>query len=153
MRVKPVMIAFVCLSFGPDAMGCGESLYRIGKGVAYREYTAPLPGNLLVYGGTGNTEELAAQLQKAGHNVTVAESVTDLVRLSERGQFDVVIGQYHDYDDFESITLLSHATYLPIAVEGVDESEARKRFQYVMVPTKHEIKHYLKAIHRVLKSA
>lgn len=153
MRKLLMLTALTSLSLGVDAIACGESLYRVGKGVAYREYTAPLPGNLLVYGGAGNTGELAEQLQRAGHLVTVAESVAELVRLSEAGSFDIVIGRYHDYDDFKSTALLSDATYLPIAVEGIDEREARKQFSYVMVPTKHEIKHYLKAIHRVLKAA
>lgn len=153
MRLQLLLTALICLSFGIEALGCGESLYRVGKGVTYREYTVPLPGNLLVYGGAGDAEALAEELQRAGHNVTVAGSVSDLVQLAERGEIQVVIGRYHDYDDFESITVLSEATYLPIAVEGIDEDEARQRFKYVMVPTKHEIKHYLKAIHRVLQAA
>ena len=136
-----------------ESLACGESLYRVGKGVAYREYTAPLPGTLLVYSPTGNVEGLAEELGRAGHTVAVAESMSDLVTLAERSQYQIVIGPYNEYENFDSITVLSDATYLPIAIEGVDEKEAKARFEHVMVPSKHEIKHYLKAIHKVLKAA
>ncbi len=153
MRLPLVIASLLSLLVGSVAFGCGESLYRVGKGVTYREYTVPLPGNLLVYGGDGNSQELAAHLERAGHNVTVATSTSEFVRLAERTDFQVVIARYRDYDDFRSLSVLSNATYLPIAMEGVDEDEAEQHFEHVMVATKHEIKHYLKTIHRILKSA
>ena len=30
-----------------DAFACGDSLYRVGKGVSYRVYTAPLSYNFV----------------------------------------------------------------------------------------------------------
>ena len=153
MTLRLIVPGLLCLAFAVEAFACGESLYRVGKGVAYREYTAPLPGNLLVYGAAGDTEGLAAELARAGHTVTVAESMPDLVQLADRGSYQVVIGPYSEYENFESVSALSQATYLPIAVAGVDESAAKANFEYVMVPSKHEIKHYLKAIHKVLKNS
>ncbi len=45
----------------------------------------------------------------------------------------------------------SSSSFLPIATEGSEERLAKETFDSVMVPEKHEIKHYLKAIHRALK--
>lgn len=153
MHMRLILTSLILLAPGFEALGCGESLYRVGKGISYREYTAPLPGNLLVYGAAGNTESLAAELGKAGHNVSVAESISDLVLLAERGEYQIVIGPFNQYEEFSAITVLSDATYLPIAIEGIDEKDAKDQFKHVMVPSKHEIKHYLKAIHKVLKAA
>ncbi|MBT8098165.1 MAG: hypothetical protein KJO82_00375, partial [Gammaproteobacteria bacterium] len=41
-----------------NAIACGESLFRVGKGVAFREYTAPLPGSILVVAKTEAELEL-----------------------------------------------------------------------------------------------
>lgn len=153
MNTRLILVCTLALAISAESLACGESLYRVGKGVAYREYTAPLPGNLLVYSPTGNIESLADELGRAGHTVAIAKTVSDLVLLAERNEYQVVIGPYHQYEDFDSISVLSEATYLPIAVEGIDEDEAKTKFEYVMVPSKHEIKHYLKAIHKVLKAA
>ncbi|MDX1498312.1 MAG: hypothetical protein R3176_00345 [Woeseiaceae bacterium] len=153
MKSRLIGPCLLLLAVGVDALACGESLYRVGKGIAYREYTAPLPGNLLVFGAAGDARDLADQLARAGHNVVVAATIEDLVRQAERGEFQVVIGPFSEYAEFKAITVLSEAAYLPIAVEGVDERAAKAEFDQVMVPSKHEIKHYLKAIHRVLKRA
>ena len=153
MQLRQIVPLVLLLAFGADAYACGESLYRVGKGVAYREYTAPLPGNLLVYSAAGNIENLAAELGRAGHQVTVAKSMDDLALLANREEFQVVIGPFSEYENFQSISVLSEAPYLPIAIEGVDERDAKKQFKYVMVPSKHEIKHYLKTIHKMLKKA
>ena len=145
MRFRLIVPVLLCFAFATEASACGESLYRVGKGIAYREYTAPLPGNLLVYGAAGDAESLAVELGRAGHRVSVAESMSEL--------FQVVIGPFSEFENFQSISVLSEATYLPIATAGVDERAAKAQFKHVMVPSKHEIKHYLKAIHKVLKSA
>ena len=29
-----------------DTHACGDSLYRVGKGISFRVYTAPLPGSV-----------------------------------------------------------------------------------------------------------
>jgi len=136
-----------------DALACGESLYRVGKGIHYREYTAPLPGNVLIYGAAGDTAGLADELRRAGHRVSVARSPSELVSLADRGEYQVVIGPYSDYEDFEAMSVLTEAEYLPLAISGVNEKQAKQEFDDVLVPSKHEIRHYLKAIHKALKRA
>ena len=153
MKLRIFVCGLLCTALVADIYACGESLYRVGKGISYREYTVPLPGNLLVLGPAESVDNLAAELGRAGHNVTVAESMSELAVLAQEGSFQVVIGAYSEYESFESASLLPNATYLPIAFAGVDEQAAREQFEYVMVPSKSEIKHYLKTIHRVLKKA
>ena len=153
MKFRVFVSVLVFTSFGADALACGESLYRVGKGIQYREYTAPLPGNLLIYGAAGDTTSLAEELEKAGHHVSVATTPSELVRLADQGDYQVVIGPYSDYDDFKAMSVLADAEYLPIATSGVNEKQAKQDFDQVLVPSKHEIRHYLKAIHKALKRA
>ena len=45
MKLRFTMLIAVFASlFALEAFACGDSLYRVGKGVSYRVYTAPLPG-------------------------------------------------------------------------------------------------------------
>lgn len=149
-RLLPCLLVVVLAS---DVYACGESLYRVGKGINYREYTAPLPGNLLVYGAAGDADDLARELELAGHKVSVAKNPSELAYLADRGEYQVVIGPYSEYDNFQALSVLSNAQYIPVVIGGVDEREAKQQFDEVMVPSKHEIRHYLKAIHKTLKKA
>ena len=57
-----IIVAAVALLFAADAIACGDSMYRVGKGVSYRVYTAPLPGSVLVYGQSEGAKLLAEAL-------------------------------------------------------------------------------------------
>lgn len=153
MRMRLLLTGLACFVIASDAYACGESLYRVGKGINYREYTAPLPGNLLVYGAAGDTESLARELTLAGHNVQIARNPSELALLADRGAYQVIIGPYSEFENFQKMAVLSEAQYIPIAISGVNEREAKQQFDEVLVPSKHEIRHYLKAIHKVLKRA
>lgn len=153
MKLRSIVLLLACTGLTTSVLACGESLYRVGKGIEYREYTAPLPGNVLIYGAAGNADILAEQLEKAGHHVGVAHSPGELVQLADRGDYQVVIGPYSDYEEFEAMSVLANARYLPVVIHGVNEKQAKKEFDDVLVPSKHEIRHYLKAIHKALKRA
>ncbi|MBT8096843.1 MAG: hypothetical protein KJO19_07375, partial [Woeseia sp.] len=45
-----------------NVLACGESLFRVGKGVAFREYTAPLPGSILVVANSASELALVERL-------------------------------------------------------------------------------------------
>ena len=92
MRILAAVILTLSLAVPADLQACGESLYRVGKGVVYREYTAPLPGNLLVYGAAAESDALAAALGRAGHQVSIARSPLELAQLASSGEIQVVIG-------------------------------------------------------------
>jgi hypothetical protein len=63
------IIALVTLFLSLEAFACGDSLYRVGKGVSYRVYTAPLPGSVLVYSQSEGAKQLAEALAQSGHGV------------------------------------------------------------------------------------
>ena len=136
-----------------NAMACGDSLYRVGKGVSYRVYTAPLPGSVLVYGASEGAQQLAEALAESGHGVRLVDNETDLNMELQSGDYDVVIAPYSDHNAVEAGTAnASSATYLPVAISKDEEKTASQNYSKVMLADRDEIKHYLKAIHKTLKS-
>jgi hypothetical protein len=147
--------ALLVTAFAVDAMACGDSLYRVGKGVSYRVYTAPLPGSVLVYGESEGARQLAEALAQSGHGVRLVENESDLNRELETGNYDVVIAPYSEHGAVEASTRNSetvNTTYLPVALNSDEEKVAHQNYSKVMVADKDEIKHYLKAIHKSLKA-
>ena len=70
MKTRTAILALLAtVLIGGNAYACGDSLYRVGKGVSYRVYTAPLPGSVLVYGVGEGAELLAKELARSGHGV------------------------------------------------------------------------------------
>ena len=135
-----------------DTGACGDSLYRVGKGVSYRTYSAPLPGNLLVYAQTDDAEQLAADLAASGHTVHVATSTEDFATQLENGHYDVIIAPFGERATVEKTVTSQNAgpSFLPVAMNKTEEREARRSYNAVLVADRHEIKHYLKEIHEVL---
>ena len=156
MKIRFVILSAVLASIiAVDAIACGDSLYRVGKGVSYRVYTAPLPGNVLVYGGAENAEELAEALAKSGHSVRLVNNEQELTSELETGGYDVVIAPYSEHSTVEASTesgLVQNTTFLPVALNDDEEKIAQQNYSSVMVADKAEIKNYLKAIHKSLKS-
>ena len=138
-----------------NALACGDSLYRVGKGISYRVYTAPLPGSVLVYGQSESAQQLAEALAKSGHGVRFVSNEQELESELQSGGYDVVIASYSEREAVEatkSRATASETTYLPVALDSQEESLARVDYDRVMVAEQDEIKHYLKAIHKTLKS-
>jgi len=141
--------AILLLTLGSTALACGDSLYRAGKGVAYRTYSAPLPGNLLVFGQSAGAKALAEELARTGHDVRYVDDANELTAQLESGQYDVVIAPYSERRSVEATATTS--SFLPVVISREEEKLAKQSYDSVMVPDKHEIKHYLKAIHQALK--
>lgn len=149
------LVVFLCSLFALEAFACGDSLYRVGKGVSYRVYVAPLPGSVLVYGESEGAKQLAEALAQSGHGVRLVDNEMDLTSELETGNYDVVIAPYSDHATVESSSEGSGSvttTYLPVALDSDEEQAASQSYSKVMVADKDEIKHYLKAIHKSLKS-
>ena len=138
-----------------NALACGDSLYRVGKGVSYRVYTAPLPGSVLVYGTSEGAEQLAAELARSGHGVRFVDSDEELKSELGSGGYDVVIAAYTDQAAIRSGAEAAGdaPTFLPVAVTEEEEAAAKQDYERVMVAQEDEIKHYLKAIHQTLKDS
>ncbi len=143
--------AMVVLMFATTTLACGDSLYRAGKGISYRTYSAPLPGNLLIFGASEGVKQLAEELARSGHNVQLVNNADQLASELESGNYDVVIAPYSKHQSVEATTASS--SFLPIATTDAEEKLAKKSYDTVMVSRKDEIKHYLKAIHRALKDS
>ena len=149
-----LLSALLAVVFSLDALACGDSLYRVGKGVSYRVYTAPLPGSVLVYGQSEGAKQLAEALAQSGHGVRLVDNEAALANELSSGDYDVVIAPYSEHAAIESSSDASGTTttYLPVAVSSDEEQLANQTYSKVMVADKDEIKHYLKAIHKTLKS-
>ena len=150
-RFSTILLTLIAALLAGNVWACGDSLYRVGKGVSYRVYTAPLPGSVLVYGRTEGSKMLAEALAESGHIVTLADSELDLSLEMSQGQFDVVIAAYSDHNAIES-TSVTGTTYLPVALNKEEAKVAEQSYAYVMVADRDEIKNYLKAIHKALKA-
>ena len=156
--MKSLIICFTAsflTIFSINTMACGDSLYRVGKGVSYRVYTAPLPGSVLVYGQSEGAKQLAEALAQSGHGVRLVNNQLDLTVELESGNYDVVIAPYSEHgtveasaQNFETV----NTTYLPVALSKDEAKVANQSYDKVMVADKDEIKHYLKAIHKSLKA-
>ena len=154
MRTRIVFLAGLATTLiAGNVLACGDSLYRVGKGVSYRVYTAPLPGSVLVYGDSEGAEQLAAELARSGHGVRFVDSDEDLQNELGTGDYDVVIAAYADQSAIQAGSAASSSapTFLPVAITEEEEAAARQDYERVMVAQDDEIKHYLKAIHQTLK--
>lgn len=154
MNVRNVLLASLATTLvAGNAFACADTLYRVGKGVSYRVYTAPLPGSVLVYGEGEGAELLAQELARSGHGVRLVRNSEELQTEIRSGAYDVVIAAYNHHSAVESTTTGSAnaPTFLPIALDNDEEAQARQQYERVMRAEKDEIKHYLKAIHKTLK--
>ncbi|MGB5332681.1 MAG: hypothetical protein WBM80_07080 [Woeseiaceae bacterium] len=149
-----LFVACIAVLFSLDAIACGDSLYRVGKGVSYRVYTAPLPGSVLVYGQSEGAKLLAEALAQSGHGVRFVKNELELAVELKSGDYDVVIAPYSDHSAVEASAGASgdiKTTYLPVALTSDEANAANESYANVMVAEQDEIKHYLKAIHKTLK--
>ena len=143
------LLVSVAVLFSLDAIACGDSMYRVGKGVSYRIYTAPLPGSVLVYGQSEGARQLAQALAQSGHGVRYVENEAELESELSSGSYDVVIASYSEHDTVEASS--AGATYLPVVDTRDQAKMVEEDYEKVMVADRDEIKHYLKAIHATLK--
>jgi hypothetical protein len=136
----------------PAAIGCGESLFRVGRGVSYREYQAPLPCNILMVTRTDNEKLVAEWLSHTGHNVQAVNDPGRVGKFLGRSKFDIVLAEFRDRNiiNTQESTTGSAAKYIPIAETGED-AEARAEYRHTLTSetTPREL---LKAIHQTLKS-
>lgn len=147
-----ILSAILATLLTHEAPACGDSLYRVGTGISYREYSAPLPGNVLIYGETAGTSELAEALTRSGHTVRYAGSEEALAAELRADDYDVIIALFSDRDAVDAQSQTSGATFLPVVQDRDEKLAAMDRYGDALVASEDKLKHYLKAIHRALKS-
>lgn len=133
-----------------NVLACGESLFRVGKGVAYRAQTAPLPGNVLVVSpDTGLADRLAA----AGHQVTVVSNAAKIAQELRTGQYDVVLASFNDREIVAAqiIAVPSTATYVPVTTESGQKADAAHSYKRYL--SDDDFTQFLRVIHRTLKAS
>lgn len=148
------VIGLAALLLPLDLIACSDTLYRVGKDASYRVYTAPLPGSVLVYGHSEGARQLAEALAQSGHGVRFVDNQIELTSALSTKNYDVVIAPYHDHSAIEASAANSgnnKTTYLPVALNREQAKVASQSYARVLVANQHEIKHYLKAIHKTLK--
>lgn len=141
--------AVLCSVAASPVLACGESLFRIGKGLTYREYTAPLPGNIVIVANTENELAMAEALAAAGHHVHVVPDASQIFKALEEHEADIVLS----YFDSESIVARQIAgtdtSFLPVTRDS-GAVDARARYAYVLA-SEDSLKTFLKTIHRSLR--
>ncbi len=136
-----------------NAFACGESLFRVGKGVGFREYTAPLPGSVLVVANSPAEMAMVERLAAAGHDVHVVSDPSQIGSELENHQIDVVLAYYSQRDVVESQMSPrgAPATYIPVTIDGTSEvSEAGQKYQNSLT-NEDSVLQYLKTINKTLK--
>jgi len=151
--VVAVLAASTLLVVSEYAHACGESMFRVGKGVHYRAFSAPIPGSVLVYARTDSERVVAENLRQAGHQVLVVANDTELATQLKNQEFNVVVAPYSKREvvEAQSAQIASQPDWLPVVEKGSpDQRLARTDFDRV-VTTDDDVRKYLKAIHRSLK--
>jgi hypothetical protein len=135
-----------------SALACGESLFRVGRGVAFREYTAPLPGNILVVAKTDPELAMAERLAAAGHDVHVVADPRELGAEIAKSDhpFDLVLAYFDMRDVVEAQTTSTSVAFVPVALEGAQEEQAAKLYRHYLLD-QDSVKHFLRTIHSVLR--
>ena len=149
------VLAVIALLLVPaSTQACGESMFRVGKGVHYRAYSAPIPGTVLVYARTEEERAVAERLQEAGHEVLVVDSDLDLAMKLHDQSFDVIVAPASKRDAVESNAsdLASPPDWVPVFEAGAGDPQAVRADYGRGVSSDDDIRKYLKAIHRSLKS-
>ncbi|MDZ7645624.1 MAG: hypothetical protein U5K76_16185 [Woeseiaceae bacterium] len=154
MKLKtPAILSGVILSLvAGSALACGESLFRVGKGVAFRQYTAPLPGSILAVAKTEAELLMIEQLVAAGHDVHVVAEPSQIRDELGEHEFDIVLAYYRQRDVVAAQTRESRALYIPVAMRDTgEEREAADRYERSLA-SDDSVKTFLKTIHRALKA-
>jgi len=150
-----VIVALISVSgLSTTVLACGESVFRAGKGVHYRAFTAPIPGTVLVYARNDSERAVADSLQQAGHDVHVVASDQDLAVQLQSTAFDVIVAPFGMRETVAATASrsASHAALIPVLDKAsADVRIAKAEFSDVVM-SDDDIRKYLKAIHHSLKT-
>lgn len=149
--VLTALIAFSATFFSVDVSACGESLFRVGKGLTYRDYTAPFPGNILIVADTDDELAMVERLTAAGHHVHVVSEPTAIANQLQREQFDIVMAYYAQREIVEPQLLDTSISYLPVAHAGTREEQLAESAYRRSLSSDDSVKTFLRTIHRTLK--
>lgn len=152
LKSPAILSGLVFTLLASSAFACGESLFRVGKGVEFRQYTAPLPGSILAVASTEAELMMIERLAAAGHDVHVVADPSQIGAELGGHDFDIVLAYFSQRDAVASQAAGSGVTYIPVAMRDTDEErQARSQFERSLA-SDDSVKTFLKTIHRTLKS-
>ena len=151
-RITAILSGLIVTLLAGTALGCGESLFRVGKSVAFRQYTAPLPGSIIVVANTEAELMMVDQLVAAGHDVHVVDEPADIGAEMQEHSFDIVLAYFHQREVVAAQTESAAIAYIPVAMNGTDEEGLARRMYDRSLSSDDSVKKFLKTIHRTLKS-
>lgn len=135
-----------------NVLACGESLFRVGKGVEFRQYTTPLPGSILAVASSEAELMMMERLVAAGHDVHVVADPSKIQAELGEHEFDIVLAYYSQRDDVSGQISGTGITYIPVAMPGTDEERSAQRDYERSLSNDDNVKTFLKTIHRTLKA-
>jgi CheY-like chemotaxis protein len=136
-----------------DAHACGESLFRVGRGVAFRNQGAPIPGNILVVSHRPESKQLAERLAEAGHRVRFVETPEQVAQEIRTGNYDVVLANLDDREliERESAGIAKPPAYVPVTTNDTQKERAAEAYpRYVSVDG--SFNDLLRTLYRTLKA-
>jgi len=150
-RVLATSAGCIMALLAGNVYACGESLFRVGKGVSFREYTAPLPGSILVVANTESEMTLVNRLAAAGHSIYVISDPSQIGDEIQNRQVDIVLAHFSQRDEVEAYDLAA-TSFIPVAQTGTSEvSQAGKLYQRSL-SNDDSVLRFLKTIHKTLKA-
>lgn len=136
-----------------SAMACGESLFRVGKGVAFREYTAPLPGSILVVATTEAELAMVERLAAAGHDIHVVKDPAEIGEELKNHKIDIVLAYFSQRGEVESqMSSTQTAAYIPVAMDGTTETRQADEMYPRSLSNEDSVLKFLKTIHKELRA-
>jgi hypothetical protein len=137
-----------------DARACGESLFRVGRGAAYRAQTAPLPGNVLLVAPSEEAKALAERLTAAGHHVRVVETADLIAQELRNDKYEVVLASFNDRELVAAQTAgeAGSPAYVPVATEDGQKALVAQSYERYL-SADDDFTQFLRVIHRTLKAS
>ena len=136
-----------------NTYACGESLFRVGKGVSFREYSAPLPGSILVVANTEAEMAMVDRLAAAGHDIHVVSDPSEIGAELQNHDVDIVLAYYSQREFVEAqMSKTLTATFIPVAQDGTQEVSQADALYQQSLTNDDSVLEYLKTIHRTLRS-
>ena len=151
-KAVATLVACATILISGNVFACGESLFRVGKGVNFREYTAPLPGNILVVAKTEAELAMVERLVAAGHDIHVVSDPLQIRDELQEHEFDIVMAHFSQRVAVEEQTALSSVTFIPVAMNGTSEEEQARLMFERSLSNDDSVKQFLKTIHRTLRA-
>lgn len=150
------LIASLTLLASIDALACGETLFRVGQGTRYDNYSAPYPAVVLLHsrpgGATAGSEKaLSRGLERAGHKVTVMSAGESLPPAAGARPYDVVIADLAAIDGVAQSLGAAAAkpAFVPVLASS-DPGEPGDRYR-AWVREGASLGKYLHAINKVME--